>query len=59
MTPSEKRRLVKYKAPMRKLADRRVKLAVKQRILSQKGGFIAPLLSILAPVLGGLLGAAR
>ena len=56
LTLSQKKRLGKYKKPMRQLADRRVKLAAKQRILTQQGGFIGPLLGILGPVLGGLLG---
>ena len=56
LTPSQKKRLGKYKGSMRQLADRRVKLASKQRILSQQGGFIGPLLGVLGPILGGLLG---
>jgi len=56
LTPAQKKRLAKYKSPMRQLADRRVNLASKQRILSQQGGFIGPLLGVLGPILGGLLG---
>lgn len=57
MTHAQRVHLAKYKKPIRRLADRRVKLAEKQRIVLQQGGFIAPLLSVLAPVLGGILGA--
>jgi hypothetical protein len=56
LTASQKSRLSKYKTPIRKLADRRVTLAEKQHILNQQGGFIGPLLTVLAPILGGLLG---
>jgi hypothetical protein len=55
LTPAQKKRLLKFKKPIRKLADRRVPLKEKHRLI-QTGGFIAPILSVLGPILGTLLG---
>jgi hypothetical protein len=56
LTPAQKKKLVKFRKPIRKLADKRVPLKVKHRLITQTGGFLAPLLSVLTPILGTLLG---
>jgi hypothetical protein len=56
LTPAQKKKLVKFKKPIRKLADRRVPLTEKHRLITQSGGFLAPLLAVLGPILGTLLG---
>ena len=50
-----KQKLNPHKTKLRKLADRKVALKTKQRII-QKGGFLPILLSALAPVISGVLG---
>ena len=50
-----KQKLKPHKTKLRKLADRKVALKTKQRII-QKGGFLPILLSALAPVISGVLG---
>ena len=50
-----KQKLKPHKIKLRKLADRKVALKTKQRII-QKGGFLPILLSALAPVISGVLG---
>lgn len=48
-------KMKKYKTTLRKLADTSLPLKTKRRIIEQKGGgFIGPLLGILAPLLGSL-----
>ena len=48
-------KLKQHKTKLQKLADRKVTLKTKQRII-QKGGFLPILLSALAPVISGVLG---
>lgn len=48
------KKLVKYKAAIRKVADPKVSPTHKRRLIAQKGGFIAPLLTVLAPLAGSL-----
>ena len=50
-----KQKLKPHKTKLRKLADRKVALKTKQKII-QKGGFLPILLSALAPVISGVLG---
>ena len=50
-----KQKLKPHKTKLRKLANRKVALKAKQRII-QKGGFLPILLSALAPVISGVLG---
>ena len=50
-----KRKLKSHKTKLRKLADRKVALKTKRRII-QKGGFLPILLSALAPVISGVVG---
>jgi hypothetical protein len=57
LTDGQKKRLSRYKNALRALADR--KTTTRQRkALMQKGGFLPILGSLLAPVLGTVLGAA-
>ena len=50
-----KQKLKPHKTKLQKLADRKVALKTKQKII-QKGGFLSILLSALAPVISGVLG---
>ena len=50
-----KRKLKLHKTKLQKLADRKVALKTKQRII-QKGGFLLILLSALTPVISGVVG---
>ena len=49
------RKLKPHKTKLRKLADRKVALKTKPRII-QKGRFLPILLSALSPVIGGVAG---
>ena len=55
ITHHHKRKLKPHKTKLRKLADRKVALKTKRRII-QKGGFLPILLSALAPVISGVVG---
>jgi hypothetical protein len=46
--------LHKYRKEIRDMADRHVPLRKKRRII-QKGGFLGPLFSLIAPLIGGLV----
>ena len=52
LTPREKRRLARYKAHLRALANKRVSRKKKKHYLNQKGGGL--LRALLPPVLGVL-----
>ena len=55
LTPSQKRRLSRYKKHLRALADKKVSRMKKRRILNQKGGnLLAALLPPVLSVLGSL-----
>ena len=55
LTPSQKRRLSRYKEHLRALADKKVSRVKKRRILNQKGGnLLAALLPPVLSVLGSL-----
>ena len=57
LTPSQYQKLNKQKKVLRLLADKRSGLKRKQLALkSQGGGFILPILTALAPIIGDLLG---
>jgi hypothetical protein len=47
--------LQKYEVPLRALADKRVFLSAKKRLINQRGGFIVPLLSAILPTIASLL----
>lgn len=56
LTPSQKRRLSRYKKHLRKLADKKVSRVKKRQILNQKGGnLLTALLPPVLSVLGSLL----
>jgi hypothetical protein len=55
LTACQKRKLQQHKAILRKVADKQVPLAAKRRVIVQRGGFLAPLLSAVLPVLAGLI----
>jgi hypothetical protein len=55
LSPSQKRSLRKKRNSLHRLAQRRVSLREKKKII-QKGGFLGALLGPIASVLGGLLG---
>jgi len=45
----------KFKSPLRALADKRVPLATKKRLVNQRGGFIVPLLSAILPTIASII----
>ena len=49
-----KRKLKKYKAILRKIADKHVPSSAKKRLINQRGGFLLPLLSAVLPVLADI-----
>ena len=52
ISPHQKSKLTRYKKDLRSLAQRRVSLKSRKRVL-QKGGFLG---AILAPIITGVLG---
>ncbi len=60
LSPKEKKQLSGFKQELRLLANKKLSLRKKRQVIVQRGGFIgallAPLASILAPVVGSLLG---
>jgi len=55
LTPCQKRKLRKYRAHLRKLADKRVSLTSKKKAIVQRGGFLLPLLGAVLPTIASLL----
>jgi hypothetical protein len=55
LTACQKKRLQKFIGPLGALADTRVSLSSKKRLLDQRGGFLGPLLSAILPTISGLL----
>jgi hypothetical protein len=53
--PAQTKLLNKHKKALQKLASNKTTWRSRKRILSQKGGFLAPLLSIGIPVLSAIL----
>jgi len=49
------RKLRKYKALPRKVADKRVPLSNKKKLIVQRGGFLLPLLSAVLPAIASLI----
>ena len=47
LTACQKKRLRKFKFPVRALADKRVPISAKKCYINQRGGFLAPLLSAI------------
>jgi len=56
LTVKQKQQLKRYKKVLRTVADRKIPLKQKQKLISQKGGFLSaaiiPVLSIAAALLG-------
>jgi len=48
------RKLRKHKVTLRKVADKRVPLATKKRLIIRRGGFLIPLLSTVVPAIASL-----
>ena len=55
LTGCAKRKLRKYKAVLRKVADKRVPLSGKMRLIVQEGGFLLPLLTAVQPALASYI----
>ena len=51
------KKLSKYKKQLCQMANRKVALKSKRRLVTQSGGFIVPLLTILAPVISSIASA--
>ena len=48
-------KLNKYKKQIRRMANHKVSLKSIRRLVAQTGGFVGPLLAVLAPVLSSIL----
>ena len=55
LSDCNKRKLKKYRAVLRKLADKRVPSVAKKRLINQRGGFLFTLLSAALPILSNIL----
>jgi len=55
LSPKSRKRLARHKTKLRKLADPKVSLKQKQRVI-QQGGFLGALLSTVLPVVTSLIG---
>ena len=56
-TKQKIKKLNKYKRSIRQMVNQKIAIKTKRRIMmTQMGGFIVPLLSILAPVISGIIG---
>jgi hypothetical protein len=55
LTACAKRKLQKHKVVLRKVADKRVPLSSKKRLIVQKGGFLLPLLTAVLPALASYI----
>jgi len=55
LTACQKKRLQKFKSPLRALADKRVSISSKKRLLNQRGGFLVPLLCAILPTIASLI----
>ena len=49
------RKLRKHRAVLRKVADKRVPLSGKKKLIVQRGGFLLPLLGAVLPTLASLI----
>ena len=45
----------KFKGSLRALADKRVSISSKKRLLNQRGGFLVPLLRAILPTIASLI----
>jgi len=55
LTACQKKRLQKFKSPLRALADKKVSISGKKRLFNQRGGFLVPLLSAILPTIASLI----
>jgi hypothetical protein len=55
LTACQKKRLRMFKVPLRALADKRVSISAKKRLINQRGGFLLPLLSAILPTVASLI----
>src|SRR5215469_4562213 len=55
LTKCSRRKLRKHKDVLRKIADKKVKIDNKRKIIVQRGGFLLPLLSAVLPFLASLV----
>jgi len=53
------RKLLKHRVTLRKVADKRVLLSTKKRLIIQRGGFLLPLLSAVLPAIASLIVSSR
>jgi len=47
--------ITNFKGPLRALADKKVSISSKKRLLNQRGGFLVPLLSAILPTIASLI----
>jgi len=52
-------KLRKHRVTLRKVADKRVPLSTKKRLIIQRGGFLLPLLSAILPAIASLIVSSR
>jgi hypothetical protein len=55
---NKRKKLIRFRHPLRRLADRKVKIQTKRKEIIQKGGFLSaiiPAISIVASLVSGLL----
>lgn len=48
--------LQKYKTVIRKVGSKKLSIKAKKKAIVQNGGFIGPLLGLVAPIIGSLIG---
>lgn len=53
--PKDYRKLKKRRAEIKLVADKKISLSAKKRVLNQKGGFLLPLLSVAVPFISSLI----
>jgi len=53
------RKLRKHRVTLRKVADKRIPLSTKKRLINQRGGFLLPLLSAILPAMANLIVSSR
>jgi len=51
LSACQKKRLQKFKGSLRTLADKRVTISGKKRLINQRGGFLVPQLSAILPII--------
>lgn len=59
LTVDQKKSLSKYKGTIRTLADRKITLFKKRKLVVQKGGFLGILLPVALNVLSGIINGIR